>query len=112
MAEIDSILYQIIGKRITELRKLSNDNQQQLAGKIGLKRSTISNIEAGRQQISLHILYRIAQVYNAEIYSLIPKVTELASKVSLEINDLTELLDQHQLGDNTRKQIMELLKKV
>jgi transcriptional regulator with XRE-family HTH domain len=110
MADINSMLYEIIGHRISELRKLNNDNQQQLADKIGLGRSSISNIEAGRQQISLHLLYRISQVYNSEIYSLIPKVSEVASKVSLEVNNVNEIFKKQGIGNVTQKQILELLK--
>lgn len=110
MAEINSVLYGIIGNRICELRKYNNDNQQQLADKIGLKRSSISNIELGRQQISLHLLYRVSQVYNTEIYTLLPSVKEIASKVSLSLNNVTEILKKNEVGTITEQRILELLK--
>jgi transcriptional regulator with XRE-family HTH domain len=110
MADINSVLYGIIGSRISELRKFHNENQQELANKIGLKRSTISNIELGRQQVSLHLLYRICQVYNAEIYSLLPRVNELASKTSLVLEMKYKDLEKEEIGNKTRQQILELLK--
>jgi transcriptional regulator with XRE-family HTH domain len=110
MADFHSVLYKIIGKRISELRRYNNDNQQQLAEKIGLKRSTISNIELGRQLISLHWLYRIAQIYNAEIYSLLPRVEDLAGKPSFALENLSEIVEQKNLGARTKKQILQLLK--
>lgn len=110
MADLNSVLYGIIGKRITELRKFNNDNQQQLSSKIGITRSSISNIELGRQQISLHLIYRISQVYNTEIYSLLPKVDEVASKASLEINNITNILKNKEIGSLTEKSILDLLK--
>ena len=109
MPDINPILYGVIGKRISELRKYNNDNQQQLADKIKLKRSSISNIESGRQQISLHLLYRISQVYNTEIYSLLPTVSEVASKVSLSLDNVTEVLKQNDVGLITEQQILKLL---
>jgi len=112
MPDIHSVLYGIIGKRISELRKFKNDNQQQLADKIGIKRSSISNIELGNQQISLIILYRICQVYDTEIYSLLPRVNDVATKVSLslEVDNVVEILKSNDVGTLTQKQILELLK--
>jgi len=108
--DLQTELYSIVGKRISELRKYHNDNQQQLASKVGLKRSTISNIESGRQQIGLHWMYRICQIYQCEIYVLLPKVEELASKVSLSIDDFSHIFHKQEVGDRTKKQILELLK--
>jgi transcriptional regulator with XRE-family HTH domain len=110
MADFNSVLYSIIGYRISELRKLNNHNQQELADKIDISRSSISNIESGRQQISLHLLYRICQVYNCEVHVLIPKVSEIASKVSLETNNINEIIKKHNVGNVTKKQILNLLK--
>ena len=88
MPDIHSVLSEIIGKRISELRKFNNDNQQQLADKIDIKRSSISNIELGNQQISLVVLYRICQVYNTEIYSLLPRVNDVGSLTKKHILEL------------------------
>lgn len=110
MADFNSVLYEIIGNRISELRRLGNNNQQELADKVGVSRSSISNIESGRQQLSLHLLYRICQVYNSEIHVIIPKVSEVASKVSIETNNINEIIKKHNLGNVTKKQILDLLK--
>lgn len=111
MADTNSHLYEIIGFKISELRKFKGDNQHQLADKIDLGRSSIANIESGRQQVSLHILYRICQVYDAEIYSLLPKVSELASKVSLTLSNVNEVFKKEKVGNTTQKQILHLLNK-
>ena len=109
MPDFNSVIYKKIGYRISELRKYNNDNQQQLAEKINIGRSSISNFESGRQHISLHLLYRIAQVYNTEVHTLIPTVSEIASKVSLEVNKVNEVLDQTDVGDTTKNIIQEIL---
>ncbi len=109
MPDFHSVLYQIVGSRIIELRKFNNDTQEQLAKKIGLKRSSISNIEQGRQQVSLHLLYRISQVYSTEIYSLLPRVNDLAGKVSLELDNVREMLKEKEVGTITQKKIFERL---
>lgn len=113
MADFNSHLYETIGNRISELRKFKGDNQQQLADKINLGRSSIANIEAGRQQVSLHILYRICQIYDTEIHSLLPRVSEIASKISLELSNVNEVFKKEKIasGSNTQKEILQLLNK-
>ncbi|WP_040416981.1 helix-turn-helix domain-containing protein [Cyclobacterium qasimii] len=51
-----------IGELIKEERKLSNMTQEQLALKIGTKKSFISRIENGKSDIQLSTLYRILEI--------------------------------------------------
>lgn len=111
MPELNSVLYGIIGHRISELRKFNNDNQQQLAIKIGIGRSSISNFEAGRQPISLTLLYRIAQVYNTEVHVLLPHVSEVSSKTSLVIEKVNETLEDAKLNEATKSYILGIINK-
>jgi len=57
-------LYEESGKRIKKYRKLRNLTQDQLASKINLSRTSLANLESGRQQILLHHLYEIAEALN------------------------------------------------
>lgn len=50
-----------IGELIKEERKLANLTQEQLANKIGAKKSFISRIENGHSDIQLSTLYRIIE---------------------------------------------------
>ena len=109
--QFNEVLYAEIGQKISAVRKLHKDSQDTLAVKVGLKRSTVSNIEVGRLQITLHLLYRIAQIYNLEVYELIPKVNAIACKVSLQYEDLNEKLKDQDVGEKTMFEIKELLKK-
>ena len=56
--EIDAVdlLYAEIGLEIRDARKKREWNQADLARDIGLTRSSIANIEAGRQKILVHSL--------------------------------------------------------
>jgi HTH-type transcriptional regulator/antitoxin HipB len=51
----------LIGEVIKEERKLANLTQEQLAEKIGAKKSFISRIENGKTDIQLSTLYRLLE---------------------------------------------------
>lgn len=54
------ILYREVGQRVRSLRTTAGLTQSALAQRVGLTRTSITNIERGRQQFSLHILYDLA----------------------------------------------------
>ena len=51
----------LIGEVIKEERRLANLTQEQLADKIGAKKSFISRIENGKTDIQLSTLYRLLE---------------------------------------------------
>lgn len=56
-----------IGARIAELRKSLGMNQEDLAAKCGLQRTTVSKIERGRFSVSVDMLSRICVALGARI---------------------------------------------
>lgn len=69
-------IYVEIGKQIFEARDRKGMTQEQLAEKISLKRTSITNIEKGKQQLLVHTLVNIAKELEVEVSSLIPRVSE------------------------------------
>ena len=55
----ENILDNEIGARVKELRKVRHMTQEQLAAKIGTKKSYISKIENGHADVQLSTLFRI-----------------------------------------------------
>jgi transcriptional regulator with XRE-family HTH domain len=53
-------LYRTLGARIAELRKQREISQADLSFMVGLTRTSITNVEAGRQRINVATLYDIA----------------------------------------------------
>lgn len=75
-------LYEAIGIKIRTLRKSIKPTpvtQEKLAKKIGLKRTSIANIEKGLQTISLYQIYLISDALNVTIEDLLPKKLEIQS---------------------------------
>lgn len=64
-------LYISIGARLRTAREARGLNQSELGARIGLNRSSVSNIEAGRQRPMLHTLIAAAQALGIEIGSLL-----------------------------------------
>jgi transcriptional regulator with XRE-family HTH domain len=64
-------LYQAIGDQIKAARTKNKVTQTDLGKRIGLTRSSIANIEAGRQRVMLHWLFQIAQELNIPPHALI-----------------------------------------
>ncbi len=58
--------YQRLGRAIKEARRRRKLTQAALASAVGLTRTSISNIEKGRQKILLHTFYDIAQAVAVE----------------------------------------------
>ena len=56
-------VYINIGTRMRHLREMRGWTQADLAQKLGLTRTSVVNIEAGRQRVMLHILPAMALVF-------------------------------------------------
>lgn len=56
-----------MGEEIRRVRQSRGMTQQELADKAGMARTSITNIEAGRQKISLVLLERLAHALNCEV---------------------------------------------
>lgn len=56
-----------IGKQLKELRRARGWRQLEVAEKVGLSRSAISNIESGKRSLTLTTLQRFCELYNIDI---------------------------------------------
>lgn len=69
--------YQEFGKLLKRARAAQAQRplitQAQLADLLGLSRSSVANIEKGRQPVQLHLVVKIAEILGVEIENLIPQ---------------------------------------
>jgi transcriptional regulator with XRE-family HTH domain len=70
-------LYAVVGSKIREARKRRRWNQSDLATDVGLTRSSIANVEAGRQRLLVHALLKVAVALEVPPESLLPSTDEL-----------------------------------
>lgn len=64
--------YEAFGERVRKARTALGMNQQELGSAVGLNRTSISNIEKGRQRVALHMLFEFGSVLQVEPESLLP----------------------------------------
>lgn len=68
------LLYRLLGERIRIARTQQKPSRSQraIAVALGLSRTSMVNIEKGRQHTSLHVIWEIADQLGVEAASLIP----------------------------------------
>jgi transcriptional regulator with XRE-family HTH domain len=79
--------YEEVGRRIREARKRRNPclTQQELAKLVSLSRTSITNVEKGRQKVLLHTLADIAGALQVSPASLLP---DLANEQEEHLDDV------------------------
>lgn len=65
-------MYRLLGERIFNARCANRKSQRALADELGMSRTSVVNIEKGRQHTSLHVIWQIAERLNVEAATLIP----------------------------------------
>lgn len=70
MLKFDNITHQNVGKRIKELRAEKNLSQQDLAAKCNFEKSNMSRLEAGRVNVTLSTLQKVADALGVKIIEL------------------------------------------
>ena len=78
----EKLLYIRLGERIRELRERQDGasgrmTQATLALRVGLERTSITNIERGGQKVPLHVLFRICEVLRVPVADVLPPTVEV-----------------------------------
>lgn len=66
--------YAAVGRKITEARRRSGLTQEALAARISLTRTSVINIEKGRQQLLVHMLIDIARALQVSATDIVPEL--------------------------------------
>lgn len=87
-------LYSIIGERLKRIRIREGIPQSTLAAAIDHLRTSISNIEGGRQRPPLHVLYELCHQLGIELLTILPFDNEVRDEVlvSVRTGETTEHL--------------------
>lgn len=102
------------GKRLRELRKTMNLNQEQLGEIVNVSKSTVSKYELNTLQPSLETLLLISQYFNVSIdYMLDNDINNPREVKSLKNNDsldkLVENFDDCLLSDNISEEAKDYI---
>ena len=108
-------LYLIIGEHLRNRRIELRLNQKDLSDSVGINRTSISNIENGRHQAPLHLLYKICNSLELDLLSILPSYDELEGHKSNADGDMSYfnvLSKKLELSDTTKLKIEEILNKL
>lgn len=77
------LLYNDIRQQIKAVRTAETEtrlSQAELGEILGVKRSTVANLESGTQRASLHNVYEICAHYNLELSDLLPSIADMQKR--------------------------------
>jgi transcriptional regulator with XRE-family HTH domain len=86
-------LHVALGKRIRQKRLSSGLTQAQLAERIAISRTSLTNMELGRQRLLVDQLYKVAEVLNTLPRDLLPGPTEMVAAAAAN-NDAREAIPE------------------
>jgi transcriptional regulator with XRE-family HTH domain len=72
LAEPKGAFYEQLGQSLTKARRQRRLTQSRLAAAVSVSRTSITNIEKGRQVVPAHLLAKLAQTLNVPIADLVP----------------------------------------
>lgn len=76
-----SQIYNYIGEYLRDARKSKHMRQKDVAALVGLTRTSIVNMESGKQRIPLHIMYKLCAALDVEAWDLLPAVKDVCVKL-------------------------------
>ena len=94
--------YRRFGDQVAQLRRGQRLTQARLAAATSISRSSIANIEKGRQLVGVHLLVKLARTLGVPVGDLIPLDVETPSSVHAE-QKLAEL------PENQRAWVMKVI---
>lgn len=99
------IIYQEFGNCLKKARKSAELTQGALADLVGLNRTSITNMENGRQHVSLHVLFRLANALGIHVYDLLPDLGHISEIEKID----SRLLEEAGLGSDVRSWVGKVL---
>ncbi|MDX6188073.1 helix-turn-helix transcriptional regulator [Flavobacterium sp. Fl-318] len=112
MRDFKGILYYMIGNRIKSLRTERSLSQEDLSLQLNLSRASISNIELGRHQIPLFLLYELSLYFKIDIHDLIPSIEEIQSNLNSNSPELSKILDTQNLDLSQKVNLENILNSI
>jgi transcriptional regulator with XRE-family HTH domain len=80
----DGDLHTALGKKIRQQRQSSGLTQAELADRLSISRTSLTNVELGRQRLLVDQLYKMADVLNTRPQDLLPQPSEIIGASSNE----------------------------
>ena len=101
----DGAIYKAFGRAVATRRKELGFTQADLAGRVGMSRASVANIESGRQNVLLHHVYnRASALQFSKVSDLLPNQLKPATQ-----EDLDMILSDETLTARGKAQVTDLI---
>lgn len=100
-------LYRAVGAKVRAVRENREPSltQRRLADLLGIERTSVTNLEKGRQRVPLHVLYRLCDALSLKLEDVLPPLDEVVSEPD---SSVTVGNSQAQVPDKTKRLIDSL----
>lgn len=98
-------IYKEFGRRLRHARKAAELTQDAVSERVGLSRTSITNIEKGRQRIPLHALFLLASAVGVSPAALLPERKETYTSGVID----HKLLSKTQLDNDVQEWVTKLV---
>ena len=75
-------LYELVGRNVKKARQALNLTQEELALRVNMTRTSVTNIEKGRQKLLLHTLCDLALAMKVPVVQLMPDLQTDQPKIT------------------------------
>jgi transcriptional regulator with XRE-family HTH domain len=112
-------IYLDFGRRLRRARREASLTQDALGKRVGLSRTSITNIEQGNQHVGLHLLYELAKAVGVRPVDLLPDERAAASigpsfdevLVGMRRSDRAKVQrDIQRLSEEDRERVLRLVR--
>jgi Helix-turn-helix. len=100
-------LYREFGHILRRRRQAADLTQEDVAGRVGLARTSITNMELGRQHVSLHMVYQLANAIGIPASDLLPDKAALLQQDT----ELESSLRKEPVGEDEKDWIRRVVSK-
>jgi transcriptional regulator with XRE-family HTH domain len=87
---VTSKIYGFLGQLVRLRREALQITQNDLARRVGVARTSISNIEKGRQRIPVHVLFALADALGVEMASLLPSRGSVLPSATIQVHGVSK----------------------
>ena len=86
----EKYLLKLIGESLATARRRKSINQDEIGARLNLSRTSISNIERGKQMTPISLIYQYCIEVGKDIHEILPSVNGVSSK---KVNTTTIMVD-------------------
>lgn len=91
-------LYSYIGEQLRTHREKRGMTQQELADLVSLERTSITNIERGKQKLPIHVLFCVCDALGVSPSDVMPRIEQVAERPQLQLVSIGNFSDSVPAG--------------